>query len=98
MPPLSTHQLQFDVRLESIEPSLSPGCHESFIPLSQWERVDCVLHTSLMHLLCKLLIPSHHNVRPDIFIHEHTRSPQSPLRSIKTGVLKPPCTPVRILK
>lgn len=74
MPPLSTHQLQFDVRLESIGPSLSTGCHESFIPLSQRERVDCVLHTSLMHLLCKLLIPSHHNVRPDIFIHEpHAR-------------------------
>lgn len=25
-----------------------------------------------MHLLCKPLIPSHHTVSPDIFIHEHT--------------------------
>lgn len=54
--------------------SSSQGCHESFFPLSQRERVDCVLHTSLMLLLCKLLIPSHHNVRLDIFIHEHTRT------------------------
>lgn len=63
-------------RVAGINRATSPsqGCHESFIPLSQWERVDCVLHTSLMHLLCKLLIPSHHNVRPDIFIHEHTRA------------------------
>lgn len=39
-----------------------------------YSNVDCVLHTSLMHLLCKLLIPSHRTDSPDIFIHEHTRS------------------------
>lgn len=40
-----------------------------------WRRecVDCVLYTGLMHLLCKLLIPSRRTVSPDIFIHEHTR-------------------------
>lgn len=69
------HFLSFDFDLQKLLNQwvyYSQEWHESFISPHQWERTNWVFYTSLMHLLCKLLIPSQCTVIPDIFIHELT--------------------------